>query len=61
MRMLQQADRAARWGSANESGFYGPRVNSTLPIAIVVNSAGNIGVCNAMSAPIGNRGFTGAL
>jgi hypothetical protein len=59
--MLQQTDRAARRGSANEVGFYGPRVNSTLPIAIVVNSAGNIGVCNPMSAPIGNRRFTGAL
>jgi hypothetical protein len=32
-----------------------------LPIAIAENSAGNIGVCDAMSAPIGNRGFTGAL
>jgi hypothetical protein len=30
-----------------------------LPIAIVVNSAGNIGVYNPMFAPIGNRGFTG--
>jgi len=27
----------------------------------VVNSAGNIGICNPMPAPIGNRGFTGAL
>jgi hypothetical protein len=32
-----------------------------LPIAISENSAGNIGVCEAMVAPIGNRGFTAAL
>jgi hypothetical protein len=61
MRILRQTDRAARRGSSNETGFYGHWVNSTLPIAIVVNSAGNIGVCNAMSAPIGNGGFTGAF
>jgi hypothetical protein len=32
-----------------------------LPIAIAENSAGNIGVSDATSAPIGNRGFTGAF
>jgi hypothetical protein len=61
MQMLRQTDRAARRGSANETGFYVSWVNSTLPIAIVVNSAGNIGVCEAISTPIGNPGFTGAL
>jgi hypothetical protein len=61
MRILQQTDRAARRDSSNETGFYVLRVNSSLPIAIAENSAGNIGVCNAMSAPIGNGGFTGAL
>jgi hypothetical protein len=61
MRLLQQTDRTARDGSANECGFYGPSVNPTLPIAIAENSAGNIGVCNPVSAPIGNRGFTAAF
>lgn len=51
--------RETRADGVGQSGFYRTRVNSALPIAIAKNSVRNVGVCNAMSAPNGNGGFTG--